>query len=163
MLKLVLRYIYIGKTRGEQVPSLICELGFGAVFRCPGGSWSKVVHYVENRVSLGMRVVFLTDLESGLHQLVDVQKRLFQQLHVMGQHPDEALLLQDKEALGSVPTVHHGYWLPQPTQHHLGTVAVVLVLPGRQEEERKVKGRRQIIPLREERKEGDGEKEKERE
>lgn len=69
-------------------------------------------------------------LQSALHQLVDVQEGLFEQLHLVGEYPDNSLPLQNKEPLGSVPTVDHSHRLPQTTQHLLGTVAVVFVFPG---------------------------------
>lgn len=59
-----------------------------------------------------------------------VQEGLFDELEVMVEYPDDPLSLQDKEPLGSIPTVHHGHRLPQTTQHLLGTVAVVFVFPG---------------------------------
>lgn len=50
----------------------------------------------------------------------------------MVEYPDNPLPLQDKEPLGSIPTVHHGHRLPETTQHLLGAVAVVFVFPGQQ-------------------------------
>ena len=69
-------------------------------------------------------------LQAALYYLVDVQEGLLEQLELMSEYPDNSLPLQDKEPLGSVPTVHHSHRLPQTTQHLLGTVAVVFVFPG---------------------------------
>lgn len=69
-------------------------------------------------------------LQAILHQLVDVQERLLDELQVMAEYPHHPLPLQDKEPLGTVPAVRHSYWLPQTTQHLLGTVAVVFLFPG---------------------------------
>lgn len=68
-------------------------------------------------------------LQTTLHQLVDVQEGLLNKLKVRVQYSDNALSLQDKESLRSVPTMHHGDGLPQTAQHLLGTVAVVFVFP----------------------------------
>ena len=73
-------------------------------------------------------------LEAALHQLVDVQEGLLQHLEIGGEYSHHALPLQNEEPLRAVPTMHHGHRLPQATQHLLGTVAVVLVFPGRPEE-----------------------------
>lgn len=71
-------------------------------------------------------------LQAVLHQLVDVQVRLLDQLQVVAEYPHDPLPLQDKEPLGAIPAVHHRYGLPETAQHLLGTVAVVFLFPGQQ-------------------------------
>lgn len=79
----------------------------------------------------------------GQHHALEVQEGLFQATPIRQEDPHHSYLLSNKEAMGAVPSMHHGHRVPQPIGHlgqaelqaalvvlsHHSQVAVELTVP----------------------------------